>query len=1440
MQSYPIIIIFLASVVLARYHEKTRFDRSIHDEHKVRNIGKQWSFTDNITQFIAYKSRKENDCYIENIKQDQNVSRKKRQPKILYASTALTKLEAWQLAGSGIVDFCNGRKIILLQTTKPVPEQTLEPILNEIQVDETFPRRIADVVLTPLKARMKRQIQFEQREKLNENSNRIRLVRQQTNQFRGKFRGQTQSQYLNLGNHEQKEGKAEAEATQQSSRALVSGSRGMGQAQSMSSSGPGCEDCPGYSGYPGIERGPDKIRIQPTGIDGYVQGPGIGGTPVITRPGTEVTAGAPYPGGITPGGQITGGVIPGRDGTYLGVPGISPGIYPGGIQPGTVTPETDKIYPEGVRPGTVTPGTDGMYPVGVRPGTMIPGGDATYPGGVRPGIMIPGGDVTYPGGVRPGTMIPGGDATYPGGVRPGTMIPGGDATYPGGVWPGTVTPGVGVTYPEGVRPGTVTPGVGVTYPGGVRPETVTPGVGVTYPGGVRPGTVTPGVGVTYPEGVRPGTVTPGVGVTYPGGVRPGTVTPGVGVIYPGGIRPGDDRKYPHGTLVTGDRGLYPYGVVQPGRVLPGTGVETGLKTVPGGIYQPRVQPGQGIYPSDGVVTTSITTGATAVTGVNTYPGGTVPGKGLPGVTYPEVSETGIYPGAGIYPGGVRPDAVSGTSDTYPGSVSPGTIGQGIYPGDRQQTGVFYPGGVPSTLPGQMVTTTGSVGAGTQIITHPGGRITDGQTIYPVPSGTIQAGRIPEGISGAPGTQVMYPGTYPGSATIPVTYPGGETYPGSMQQVTSPGQTIYPGGVGQVSTYPGQYPGAGTAIPGRIGIPGGIQYPIGTTEGQTTTGETTGIAGQYPAPYPGGINGQGIGIGTGQYPGRPYTGIGETVGPGEASQYMQVGGPGGPVSVIDNGAESQASSSVQQMELGTQASASAQGKYGSDTAQSQVTGTYSGSGTFSAQAGTSDANKSTQTEISGGKEGATSNAQGIADRGKSQTQVQLDSDSGATSTGAQSSGWNHGTNSQVQASARGGMADAQANGEGSTSSQAQIGFQPYLKNEEDEKVEKNVSPFRGSGTASAQSGIHQGQSQTQLQGSFQYGITYTGAAQAGSGSGAASSRKPFNFNITDTDLFKPYKPDSPLKKPANIDSAQLSPPASQSYENKQDDREKGLQSSSSSKQTVIVNTKDNSSNDKKARTTEKSQADDTTYDEYEEYSDEADYSTGSRLTIQEKFPKTLPSADHQKLSKTTQQQNHNQMQTIQVAKGNQYDIRVNQDSNIPRTGDTLQPGQSVSGYTIPTGFRGRVVSTSGTKTIAQGDGKSQSQTVFLVPKDQNNTKSPVTETRSLQTNHERYDARYTSNSKSQGSFVNQNISSDKRAKPTPAVAIKPSYYTVTNSFAGKLNGSNEARKYEHRYYTKSSTCGYFTFSCNVVYGSNGRTKICKPKVPTYPNGTPMKC
>lgn len=68
-----------------------------------------------------------------------------------------------------------------------------------------------------------------------------------------------------------------------------------------------------------------------------------------------------------------------------------------------------------------------------------------------------------------------------------------------------------------------------------------------------------------------------------------------------------------------------------------------------------------------------------------------------------------------------------------------------------------------------------------------------------------------------------------------------------------------------------------------------------------------------------------------------------------------------------------------------------------------------------------------------------------------------------------------------------------------------------------------------------------------------------------------------------------------------------------------------------------------------------------------------------------------------------------------------------------------------------------------------------------------------------------------------------------------VDVKPdTYVTVTKSVSGSLDNAKatptDDKKFESTYYTKSSTCGYFTFSCNIVYGSNGRSKICRPKQP----------
>ena len=60
-------------------------------------------------------------------------------------------------------------------------------------------------------------------------------------------------------------------------------------------------------------------------------------------------------------------------------------------------------------------------------------------------------------------------------------------------------------------------------------------------------------------------------------------------------------------------------------------------------------------------------------------------------------------------------------------------------------------------------------------------------------------------------------------------------------------------------------------------------------------------------------------------------------------------------------------------------------------------------------------------------------------------------------------------------------------------------------------------------------------------------------------------------------------------------------------------------------------------------------------------------------------------------------------------------------------------------------------------------------------------------------------------------------------------LKPdSYVSVTNSLTGSVNDNQENGKFSSTYYTKSSSCGHFTFTCNTVYGSEGRSKICRPK------------
>lgn len=84
-----------------------------------------------------------------------------------------------------------------------------------------------------------------------------------------------------------------------------------------------------------------------------------------------------------------------------------------------------------------------------------------------------------------------------------------------------------------------------------------------------------------------------------------------------------------------------------------------------------------------------------------------------------------------------------------------------------------------------------------------------------------------------------------------------------------------------------------------------------------------------------------------------------------------------------------------------------------------------------------------------------------------------------------------------------------------------------------------------------------------------------------------------------------------------------------------------------------------------------------------------------------------------------------------------------------------------------------------------------------------------------------------------SKTTQKIKYKTRYLPSKTVEknnVKPdSFVSVTKSLSGSVNENDkENGKVASTYFTKSSTCGQFTFSCNIVYGSEGRSRICRPK------------
>lgn len=591
---------------------------------------------------------------------------------------------------------------------------------------------------------------------------------------------------------------------------------------------------------------------------------------------------------------------------------------------------------------------------------------------------------------------------------------------------------------------------------------------------------------------------------------------------------------------------------------------------------------------------------------------------------------------------------------------------------------------------------------------------------------------------------------------------------------------------------------------------------------------------------------GTGVTAGGYPGVGQGTAGGYPGANTQGGIPGAGIPGGPPGTVcpsfncstgeGQDGETQAQSSVHYEGNETKALASSQGKVGPGVAQTQVSGTYTGSGSFSAQAQTSDNQKSAQSQIQGNGQGATSTAQGTAGKAQTQAQVQVATGTGATQAESQTNGGTFGTNTQVQAGPEGGMADAQSKGPGATSSQAQIGFLPYDGSNDNQKT-----PFRGGGTASAQSSGFSGQSQSQIQGAFKYGISYTGAAQAGSGA------------VKDMKFPKLSSPGS-LYNNTNIAKKNGTTNARQEITNQKttknvtevDDEYQGK--APDPRQSPSQNSPTNN------RPTGGAQRADLAEEDYEDddYEDEDEeeesvppmLSTRSRGNIFNSHPTvTSTTTETPTTVQIKQTSSPTQTQQVIIAQDNKHDTLVIQDSSLKK-GDVFRAGQEIpgsGGYKIPAGFRGKVTSVAGDKTEAWAPhgGDAQTQTVVISPgSGKVHVAQPKSQAElSSKESYRRFSqpsATFRSNPPRYPFTSGQNsLHRSEEGKNYD------SFVTVTNSVTGQLKTGpkEEEKKYAHTYYTKSSTCGYFTFSCTAVSGSNGRTKICKPRPQTNPDGTP---
>lgn len=652
------------------------------------------------------------------------------------------------------------------------------------------------------------------------------------------------------------------------------------------------------------------------------------------------------------------------------------------------------------------------------------------------------------------------------------------------------------------------------------------------------------------------------------------------------------------------------------------------------------------------------------------------------------------------------------------------------------------------------------------------------------------------------------------------------------------------------------PGSDGEGPGRPGVRGGgtdgSLTPDDGSRKPEASGRPEGGGGRSTAGgLPGGttnLEGEdGTGrVGTAEIPGGERTG-GADAGEGDACSRGEN---------CKGVEESQVQTSVTQDGNATRALSSAQGRFGAGVAQAQVSGIYTGSGSFSAQAQTSDDDKGAQVQVIGGSRGASSSAQGMGGRGQTQAQVQLGSKNGATSAEAQSGGIDFVTGTQVQAGAGGGSSEAQADGPGRTSTQAQIGFTPY-GNKTDKEREQKV-PFQGGVSASAQSGANVGQSQTELFGSFYDGISYTGSAQAGSGKsfGKIKQNNSTFAEGTENDKqsmtqigflnkhglrplpkfgqgilkgFKVY--DLPGENPHSKKSNDSGEVADLVKENERastttirNPKTGGNYSKEKSKPEIDKDAEILEAKNKEKNAEEDEENEDEYDEEEEDYEETADLKAKPvKYVAGEGIETRYGSVVEKDETITVKQKSPTQTQTVFIGGlDKKHDVHIEQDAdeNV-KEGDVLQPGDRIlgsDGFTVPQGYRGKVTSVAGqigkTRASAPDGGRAQSQTVLVKPGTGK--------------------VHYTNPKPHLPSDYSGFTPYGNQPGPLSRLQNDKLHHTP---YASSSIVNNGQKRSSQTYYTKSSGCGYYTFSCDVVFGSNGRAKICKPNPPTNPDGTP---